>query len=84
MVHPGDESTHWKQITLHFMSDESSDEESGLIVVHRPAWRSKSKCTALVLYRIMGGLVQRSVYAYMHVVRMPAWYVYVSMHSCSL
>lgn len=44
-VHSGEESMHWKQINIHYMSDESSDDGSDHITVHRQAWRSGSKCT---------------------------------------
>ena len=43
VVHLGDETIRWKQISLKLMSDESSDDDSGTITVHRPAWRSSSK-----------------------------------------
>ena len=43
VVHAGEETLHWKQISLKLTSEESSDEESGAITVHRPAWCSSSK-----------------------------------------
>lgn len=44
LVRHGGESAHWKQLGILYMSDESSDESADHITVHRPAWRSKSKC----------------------------------------
>ena len=43
VVHAGEETLQWKQISLKLMSEESSDEESGTITVHQPAWRSSGK-----------------------------------------
>ena len=42
-VHPGEEAARWKQLSSKVMSDESSDEESSTMTVHKPVWRSKSK-----------------------------------------
>ena len=47
VVHLGDETIRWKQISLKLMSDESSDDDSGTITVHRPAWRSSSKISMI-------------------------------------
>ena len=43
LVHPGEESARWKQLGILYMSNESSDESTNEICVHRPVWRSKSK-----------------------------------------
>ena len=44
MIRPGKETERFNQLTLYYMSDEDSDEESDIITVHRPLWRSTSKC----------------------------------------
>ena len=44
MVRQGEETARWKQLSAKFMSDESSDEDNNTINIHKPVWRSKSKC----------------------------------------
>ena len=46
MVHEGQEKERYKQLTLEFMSAESSSDE-GAITVHKPEWRSESKSIAI-------------------------------------
>ena len=42
------ERKHWEQLSIEYMSLESSDDEdSGVIVIHHLPWRSKSKYTSL-------------------------------------
>ena len=43
MVYDGEERARCKQLPLKVLSEESSDEESGNICVHRPVWRSSSE-----------------------------------------
>ena len=43
VVHAGVETLCWKQISLKLMSKESTNEESGTITVHGPAWHSSSR-----------------------------------------
>ena len=43
VVHVGEEAERWKKISSKLMSEESSDDELGTIIVHRPVWSSKSR-----------------------------------------
>jgi len=42
MVQSGRETERFDQLTVHYMSEEESDDESDTITVHRPHWRSSS------------------------------------------
>jgi len=43
MVHDGEEDKRFRQLSLDYMSEESSPDESGSMRVHRPVWCSDSK-----------------------------------------
>ena len=43
VVHVEEEAERWKKISSKLMSEESSDDELGTIIIHRPVWRSKSR-----------------------------------------
>ena len=42
-VHDGQEKRKYSELTLEFMSEESSSDELRTIVVHKPEWRSDSE-----------------------------------------
>lgn len=44
MTHDGEEKERFSKLTLAYMSEESSPDEGGNMVVHQPPWRSNSKC----------------------------------------
>ena len=41
VIHEGEETERFNQLTIDYMSDEENDHE--ILIVHRPHWRSRSK-----------------------------------------
>jgi len=42
MLHEGQEKEKFSELTLTYMSEESSCDEDGMVNVHKPEWRSES------------------------------------------
>lgn len=42
VVGAGEETERFKKLDIYYMSEESSEDEDGYIIVHRPGWRSES------------------------------------------
>ena len=51
MVHDGEERERFGSLSIAYMSDESSVDETGTIPIHKPEWRSESNC-ALCIIRV--------------------------------
>lgn len=49
-VNPGEETQRIKKLDILYMSEESSEDDDGEIIVHRPQWRSESMSFIVFLF----------------------------------